>query len=84
MWFDYNRDGKLDLLIGHYVKWNRESDLKQHFTLTGIGRTYGQPTAFGGTFLSLYKNEGDRLKTSVKRQEFKSVIQIRECLLPKA
>ena len=59
MWFDYDRDGRLDLLVGRYVRWNREQDLRQGFTLTGLGRAYGQPTAFGGTFLSLYHNTAD-------------------------
>ncbi len=59
MWLDYDRDGKLDLMVGKYVNWNREADLQQGFTLSGIGRAYGQPTAFGGTYLSLYRNTGN-------------------------
>lgn len=60
MFFDYDRDGKLDLMVGRYVVWSKEIDLKLNFTLTGLGRAYGQPTSFGGTYLSLYHNEGDR------------------------
>jgi len=62
MWFDYDRDGRLDLLVGHYVEWSRELDLRQGFTLTGLGRAYGPPTAFGGTYLTLYHNEGNSFK----------------------
>jgi len=62
MWFDYDRDGRLDLLVGHYVEWSRELDLRQGFTLTGLGRAYGPPTAFGGTYLTLYHNEGNSFR----------------------
>ena len=59
LWFDYDHDNRLDLLVGHYVQWDRKSDIQQSFTLTGIGRAYGPPTAFGGTMLTLYKNTVD-------------------------
>jgi hypothetical protein len=58
-WFDFDRDGKLDLLVGNYVDWSRQYDIEQNFTLVGLGRAYGQPTSFGGTFLNLYRNTGD-------------------------
>ena len=56
---DYDRDGDLDLFVGHYVRWSREIDLQVDFRLTGIGRAYGPPTAFEGTFPVLYRNEGN-------------------------
>ncbi len=59
MWFDFDRDGKLDLLVGNYIQWSREIDLQQGFTITGVGRAYGQPTNFAGTFLRLYRNTGN-------------------------
>ncbi len=62
MWFDFDRDNKLDLLVGHYVDWDREKDLSQGFTLSGIGRAYGQPNSFSGTFLTLYHNTSDGFK----------------------
>ncbi|HUQ71322.1 MAG TPA: CRTAC1 family protein [Planctomycetaceae bacterium] len=58
-WFDYNRDGKLDLFVCNYVKWSRDIDLAQEFRLVGVGRAYGPPFAFEGTFPRLYKNNGD-------------------------
>jgi hypothetical protein len=58
MWFDFDRDNDLDLLVGDYVVWSRELDLRNNFTLTGVGRAYGQPTNFGGSFLTLYRNDG--------------------------
>jgi enediyne biosynthesis protein E4 len=58
-WLDYNRDGRLDLFVCNYVKWSREIDVAQGFTLTGNERAYGPPLSFEGTLCYLYKNEGE-------------------------
>ncbi len=59
MWFDYDRDGKLDLIVGNYVSWSRETDLSLASTLMGMERSYGQPTNFDGVHMYLYHNEGN-------------------------
>jgi hypothetical protein len=64
-WFDYNNDGRLDLFVCNYVQWSKETDLSQNFQLTGVGRAYGPPTAFKGTFPCLYRNDGDGKFTDV-------------------
>jgi hypothetical protein len=55
---DYDNDGRLDLFICNYVKWSREIDQGVNYTLAGIGRAYGPPLNFEGSFPQLYHNEG--------------------------
>jgi hypothetical protein len=64
-WLDFNRDGRLDLFVCNYVKWSREIDVAQGFTLTGNERAYGPPLSFEGTLCQLYRNEGEGEFTDV-------------------
>ncbi len=72
--FDLDRDGDLDLVVLHYVKWSREIDFEVDYRLTGIGRAYGPPTNFEGTDAVLYRNNGDGTFTDVSVE---SGIQVR-------
>lgn len=67
-WLDYDRDGRLDLFVCNYVKWSREIDQAQGFTLTGQERAYGPPLDFEGAFSYLYRNEGDGKFTDVSEE----------------
>lgn len=58
-WFDADRDGDLDLFVCHYVRWSRDIDKAQDFTLAGVGRAYGPPRTFAGTAPSFFVNQGD-------------------------
>jgi enediyne biosynthesis protein E4 len=62
---DFDNDGYLDLFVGNYVRWSREIDLEVNHTLVGVGRAYGPPFQYEGTFPYLYRNNGDGTFTDV-------------------
>ena len=56
---DVDNDGRLDLFVSRYVRWSPETDRAIDFRMTGIGKAYGQPTYFEGTFPRLFRNLGN-------------------------
>jgi hypothetical protein len=65
---DYDNDGKLDLFVGNYVQWTAEIDRAKSYILPNIGRAYGPPRNFAGTFPYLYHNDGHGHFTDVSAQ----------------
>lgn len=57
---DIDNDGDLDLFIANYITWTPDIDKVQGFQLTGLGRAYGPPTSFGGSFCVLLRNDRGR------------------------
>ena len=57
--FDCDNDGDLDLFVANYVRWSKAIDNQLDFRLTGVGRAYGPPKDYQGTFPYLYRNNGD-------------------------
>ena len=56
--FDYDGDGDLDLMVLNYVRWSKEIDFELDFRLTGVGRAFGPPQNYEGTYPYLYRNDG--------------------------
>ncbi len=67
-WFDMENDGDLDLFVCSYITWSKEIDVSQGFSLVGVGRAYGPPTSFGGSFSQLYENKGDGTFEDISQQ----------------
>ncbi len=57
IWFDYDRDGFLDLLICNYVHWSPERDV--FCSLDGKNKSYCTPEAYRGDTCWLYHNRGN-------------------------
>ena len=56
-WVDYDRDGRLDLVVANYVQWSPETDL--YCTLDGKTKSYCTPESYKGASLRLWHNRGD-------------------------
>jgi len=54
LWFDYDRDGWLDLFVANYVQWTPESDI--FVTRDGTNKSYATPDVYTGESCRLYKN----------------------------
>ncbi|HEV2470443.1 MAG TPA: CRTAC1 family protein [Candidatus Sulfotelmatobacter sp.] len=55
-WVDYDRDGKLDLVVANYVQWSEQGDL--YCTIDGSHKSYCTPESYKGTSLRLWHNLG--------------------------
>jgi hypothetical protein len=56
-WVDYDKDGRLDLVVANYVQWTPETDL--YCTLDGKSKSYCTPESYKGTSVRLWHNRGD-------------------------
>jgi len=57
LWFDYDRDGLLDLFVCNYVKWSPERDV--FCSLDGKHKSYCTPEAYRGETCWLFHNRGN-------------------------
>lgn len=56
-WVDYDRDGKLDLIVANYVQWSPATDL--YCTLDGAHKSYCTPESYKGASVRLWHNLGN-------------------------
>ncbi len=56
-WVDYDRDGKLDLVVANYVQWSIPGDL--YCTLDGAHKSYCTPESYKGSSARLWHNLGN-------------------------
>ncbi|HTR26238.1 MAG TPA: CRTAC1 family protein [Terriglobales bacterium] len=56
-WVDYDRDGRLDLVVANYVQWSEAGDL--YCTLDGTHKSYCTPESYKGAAVRLWHNLGD-------------------------
>ncbi len=56
-WVDYDRDGKLDLVVSNYVQWSIQGDL--FCTLDGTHKSYCTPESYKGSSARLWHNLGN-------------------------
>src|SRR5206468_2725346 len=66
LWFDYDRDGRLDLFVGNYVEWSSDKD--QFCTLNGKAKSYCTPESYKGQSPTLYRNLSDGTFENVTRK----------------
>jgi len=57
IWFDYDRDGLLDLFVCNYVKWSEEHDV--FCSRDGKHKSYCTPEAYRGETCWLFHNRGN-------------------------
>lgn len=65
-WFDYNRDGLLDLFVVNYCQWEVNKD--PYCALKEGLRAYCHPNKYGPLFNTLYRNNGDGTFTDVSHE----------------
>ena len=57
VWFDYDRDGFLDLFVCNYVRWSPDGDV--FCSLDGTHKSYCTPEAYRGDTCWLFHNRGN-------------------------
>jgi hypothetical protein len=57
LWFDFDRDGWLDLLVCNYVKWSPQLDV--FCSVDGKRKSYCTPEAYHGDTCWLFRNRGN-------------------------
>jgi hypothetical protein len=65
-WVDYDKDGRLDLVVANYVQWSPEADL--YCTMDGKSKSYCTPESYKGASIRLWHNNGDGTFSDATKQ----------------
>ena len=65
-WVDYDRDGRLDLVVGNYCRWSPQIDKPCSFVKGE--KSYCTPAGYEGQSVRLYHNEGHGVFRDVGRE----------------
>ncbi len=65
-WIDYDRDGRLDLLVANYVDWSPAKD--RYCSMDGKTKSYCTPETYPGASLRLWHNNGNGTFTDVTKK----------------
>ena len=57
-WVDYDKDGNIDLFVGHYTDWTPQSDLYYSVFQDNRSKSYSGPVPYRGSPNRLYRNQG--------------------------
>ena len=66
-WFDYDNDGRLDLVIANYIDWSPDRNFWCGDHGPGM-RSYCHPDDYNGTPPTLFHNNGDGTFTDVSKE----------------
>ena len=55
-WIDYDRDGKLDLIVANYVQWSPKQDI--YCSIDGKRKSYCTPESYKGASIRVWHNLG--------------------------
>lgn len=56
-WLDYDRDGKLDLIVANYVRWSTKDDI--YCSIDGKRKSYCTPESYKGASIRVWHNLGN-------------------------
>jgi hypothetical protein len=57
VWVDYDKDGKLDLIVSNYVQWSADKDI--YCTIDGSHKSYCTPESYKGATARVWRNLGN-------------------------
>ncbi len=68
-WLDYDRDGKLDLFVCHYVVWSPAAETRDnYYSVDGTHKSYARPQSYVSESCRLYRNLGGGRFSDVTKQ----------------